>query len=210
VSIVKGVLLCLLLLFSCAAAPSWAVPASPFPSEAIQPDGTKIRIVQKGDESTHWTETPKGYTVVKNPESGFWEYALKEMRSLDLVPSGIVVAVDMPPPSGVRKNLRPLRFYSNNADKEGSARAPASPFPFQAQQPDGKIITLVQKGDESLHWTETEDGYSVVKNPKNGFWEYAVRKLVVVLVPSGIPYVPNETPPEGWPLHLKPSRQTGF
>ena len=207
-NIAKEVLLCMLLP-SCIGTPSWAVPASPFPSEVIQPDGTKIRVVQKGDDSIHWSETPRGYTVVKNPESGYWEYALKEMRSLDLISSGIPVTSGIPPSSRIKKNLKPMRFYSNK-DKGTSTHAPASPFPFQAQQPDGKIITLVQKGDERLHWTETEDGYSVVKNPKNGFWEYAVRRLVVVLVPSGIPYFPNETPPEGWPLHLKPSRQTGY
>ena len=207
-SIEKGILLCLLF-FSCCGAPAWAVPASPFPSDAIQPDGTKIRIFQKGDESARWTETPEGYTVVKNPGSGCWEYALKEMRSVDLAPSGIVVIADIPSSPRIRKHLKPMRFHPDT-EKRGSARAPASPFPFQAQQPDGKTITLVQKGDEKLHWTETKDGYSVVQNPKSGFWEYAVGRLVVVLAPSGIPYVPDEAPPEGWPLHLKPSPQTGY
>jgi hypothetical protein len=206
VNIMKGFLLCLLLFF-CSVNPLWAVPASSFQSEALQPDGTKVRLVQKGDESAHWIETPKGFTVVKNPKSGYWEYALKEMRSLDLVPSGIVVNADIPPSPSIRKNLKPKLFYPG---KDGSVRAPASPFPFEAQQPNGKKIALIRKGDEHLHWTETEDGYSVVRNPKNGFWEYAIIRLVVVLVPSGIPYIPNEAPPEGWPLHLKPSQQAGF
>ena len=206
-SIEKGILLCLLFCF-CAGAPAWAVPASPFPSDVTQPDGTKIRISQKRAESARWTETPEGYTVVKNPGSGYWEYALKDMRSVDLAPSGIVVTTDIPPSPRIRKHLKPMRFHPET-DARGSARAPASPFPFQAQQPDGKTVTLVQKGDEKLHWTETKDGYSVVQNPKSGFWEYAIRRLVVVLAPSGIPYVPNEAPPEGWPLHLKPLSQTG-
>jgi hypothetical protein len=208
VSIEKGILLCLLFCF-CAGAPAWAVPASPFSSDAIQPDGTKIRLIQKGDESARWTETPEGYTVVKNPGSGYWEYALKDMRSIDLAPSGTVVIADIPPSPRIRKHLKPMRFHPDT-DARGSARAPASPFPFQAQQPDGKTITLVQKGDEKLHWTETKDGYSVVQNPKSGFWEYAVRRLVVVLAPSEIPYVPDEAPPEGWPLHLKPSPRIGY
>ncbi len=207
-SIVKGIFV-YLLFFSCCGAPAWAAPAAPFTSDAIQPDGTKIRIVNKGDESARWTETPEGYTVVKNPGSGYWEYALKEMRSVDLVPSGIVVTVDIPQTPRIRKHLKPMRFHPDTAAR-GSARAPASPFPFQAQQPDGKVITLVRKGDERLHWTETKDGYPVVQNPKSGYWEYAVRRLVAVLEPSGIPYIPNESPPEGWPLHLKPLRQTGY
>ena len=108
-SIEKGILLCLLF-FSCCGAPAWAVPASPFPSDVIQPDGTKIRVIQKGDESARWTETPEGYTVVKSSGSGYWEYALKEMRSLDLISSGIPVTSGIPPSSHIKKNLKPMRY----------------------------------------------------------------------------------------------------
>jgi hypothetical protein len=181
------------------AAPYLRGPACPFPTEVTQPDGTKISLVQKGDESGHWSESPEGYTLVKNSETGYWEYALKEMKSVTLSPSGVVVDSGTLPPEDLKKHLKPVSFETGH-DTSGSVLA--SPFPVQVQQSNGDTITLIPKGDENLHWWETENGYSVVKNPKTGDWEYAENKLVNSLIPSGIAYRPEETAPDGWPLHL--------
>ncbi len=54
---------------------SFSVPANPFPSEIVQPDGTRIVVFLKGDEYFHWTETEEGYPVVKDEMSGWWYYA---------------------------------------------------------------------------------------------------------------------------------------
>ena len=51
----------LLLLF---AASLSAAPAEPAPIRKIQPDGTEIIIIQRGDEKVHWMETLDGYTLL--------------------------------------------------------------------------------------------------------------------------------------------------
>jgi M6 family metalloprotease-like protein len=48
--------------------PLFGVPANPKPIEKIQPDGTKITVLSKGDEKIHWMETLDGYTLMYNPE----------------------------------------------------------------------------------------------------------------------------------------------
>jgi hypothetical protein len=158
-------------------------------------------LVGRGDEFLSWTETPTGYSVVRNPGTGFWEYARREIEALELFPSGTVADPDKAPPPGLRAHLKPLRYGSQNRPGGG----PANPLPLEERLPDGRILRLVQRGDENLHWWETLEGYSVVKNPRTGRWEYAVRRPVYVLVPSGVVYRPSEPAPEGWPLHLKPS-----
>ncbi len=50
--------------------------------------------------------------------------------------------------------------------------APAYPGLIKYTQPDGSEISLFIKGDEKVHWAETEDGYTLLSNGKNG-WEYA-------------------------------------
>lgn len=50
---------------------------------------------------------------------------------------------------------------------------PSSPYPFDLVQPDGSVITAYLKGNEMLNYTETEDGYTLLKNDK-GFYEYAI------------------------------------
>ncbi len=59
---------------------------------------------------------------------------------------------------------------------------PADPTPVKMVQPDGSTVTLVLHGDEWLHFTTTEDGYTVVKN-KDGYYVYAL-KVGGQLIPS--------------------------
>ena len=54
----------------------------------LQPNGTSITIVGKGNLNNHWTETVDGYSVVRNT-TGNYEYATKINGNLS--PSGILV-----------------------------------------------------------------------------------------------------------------------
>lgn len=49
---------------------------------------------------------------------------------------------------------------------------PAHPKPVKVQQPDGSFVTIRLHGDEWMHFTTTEDGYSVVKD-QHGYYVYA-------------------------------------
>ncbi|HEX9861024.1 MAG TPA: hypothetical protein VGB23_07435 [Nitrospirota bacterium] len=87
-------------------ASSLAVMASPEPFTVTQPDGAKFEAVKKGDERLNWTETVEGYTVVKDMETGVWEYAITSGRG-ELIPSGIAVAPGVGPPAGLPKHIKP-------------------------------------------------------------------------------------------------------
>jgi M6 family metalloprotease-like protein len=41
---------------------------------------------------------------------------------------------------------------------------PANPNPIVFTQPDGKTLTILLKGDERIHWSETLDGYTLLYN----------------------------------------------
>ena len=106
-----------------AAQESWARPASPFPFKTTQPDGTEIEIYLRGDERLNWVEDPKGYTLAKNEKTGYWEYALLDVRSADvggkaryrlvLIPSGVVYSPTERAPDGWPTRLRPTRAADN-------------------------------------------------------------------------------------------------
>lgn len=49
---------------------------------------------------------------------------------------------------------------------------PAYPKPITVQQPDGTTITIIQRGDERVHWAETTDGYTLLRD-KQGYWAFA-------------------------------------
>ncbi|MDD2923808.1 M6 family metalloprotease domain-containing protein [Rhodoferax sp.] len=72
-----------------------------------------------------------------------------------------------------------------------SQAGPANPFPYLIKQPDGTSFTAVQRGDEFQGWTETEDGFSITKNHRTGFFEYLTEDPQGNGTPSGIAVSPN-------------------
>ena len=60
-----------------------------------------------------------------------------------------------------------------------------SPYPVKVIQEDGSAISILGKGNMMLSYTETEDGFTVVKN-QNGIYEYAVQEADGSLSSSGI------------------------
>ena len=53
----------------------FAVTANPNPVRFIQPDGSALTIILKGDEFIHWAVTSDGYTLLSN-KNGAYEYAM--------------------------------------------------------------------------------------------------------------------------------------
>ena len=63
------------------------MPASPYPLEVIQFDGSILQVLGKGDESFSYSTTLDGYCIIKN-NSNIYEYAIVN-KDMELVPSGI-------------------------------------------------------------------------------------------------------------------------
>jgi M6 family metalloprotease-like protein len=66
---------------------AFGVSAYPFPVDIVQPDGTKITIIPRGDEHLKWAQTVDGYTLMRNSQ-GIFEYAKLDAGN-NLIPSGI-------------------------------------------------------------------------------------------------------------------------
>ena len=65
----------------------FAGPAYPHPVNIIQPDGSKITILLKGDEHFHYTQTTDGFIITRNTK-GIYEYADID-TSNEIKPSGV-------------------------------------------------------------------------------------------------------------------------
>ncbi len=70
-----------------------------------QPDGTEFEVVGTGNQFEAVFETPAGYTVAKNPTTGFYHYASLSADAARLEPSGEVVT-SQPVETGRRRHLR--------------------------------------------------------------------------------------------------------
>ena len=63
-------------------------------------------------------------------------------------------------------------------------QTPPAPYAIPVEQPDGTVVHLFVRGDQAHHWTESTDGYPLIKND-SGYYEYA-RVQGTSLVRTGI------------------------
>jgi hypothetical protein len=69
------------------------------PTTITQPDGSKIECFASGDEYHNWLHDAQNFTIILNPQSGYYCYA-------ELV-NGQLVATDLVPGRDLPHSLKP-------------------------------------------------------------------------------------------------------
>ena len=80
-----------------------AAPIDRFPLTVTQPDGTKLHLFASGDEFYNWLEDAQGYTVIRNPNTGYYVYA--NLVNGELVATNFVADKTDPAAVGLRPYL---------------------------------------------------------------------------------------------------------
>lgn len=75
------------------------------PQSLTQPDGAPLQLLASGDEYYNWLHDERGFVIVRHPETGWLEYAVKVNGRLE--PSGVVVGREDPEAAGLEPGLRP-------------------------------------------------------------------------------------------------------
>lgn len=92
----KFVLLSMLILCSIII---WSAPLKNVKIQIVQPNGKVIDCFATGDEYYHWAHDKDNYTIVENPKTGYYCYAINQDD--ELIASKFVVGVDDPTESGI-------------------------------------------------------------------------------------------------------------
>jgi M6 family metalloprotease-like protein len=79
------------------------------PQTATQPDGTVLHLFATGDEYYNRLHDARGFTIVRDPQTGYLVYAIKVDGRLQ--PSGLVVGIDDPAAAGLEKGVLPDPRY---------------------------------------------------------------------------------------------------
>ena len=170
---------------------AYAGPALDGFVEVTQPDGTTLSVQIRGDEFQGWLEAANGSTIVKNPATGFYEYAVKNSSGA-LAPSGVRVNAGNDAanatrfPSGLRPTAnQPMKDYQakflqgriNARSQTGAQNAPTPTgtwAPTPVTGPKKSLMILVNFTDAKLssraaaYWGTTVfangGGYKSVNN----------------------------------------------
>jgi len=93
------------LVFFLAAATLWGAYLRNFPISVSQPDGWTLDLFVTGDEYYHWMHDRGDYTIVVDPASGYYVYAVKGADG-ELMPSPYIAGRIDPAALGLVKSLR--------------------------------------------------------------------------------------------------------
>jgi M6 family metalloprotease-like protein len=155
-----GLLLCIGFL-AARAAPLWFVP-----QHLIQPDGTTLNCYASGDEYYNWLHDANGYTIMQDPLSGYYVYALK--AGDELLPSSLLPGRANPEACGL------LPWLSVSADRKQMLRRQmerASGETMAAAPPTGtinNIVVFIRFFDESEFTYPLSRYESLFNNPASG------------------------------------------
>ncbi len=73
------------------------------PQQVTQPDGTLLNCFATGDEYYHWLHDAQRYTIIHDPETGYFVYAAKQGE--ELVPTRLIPGRDDPASGGLTPGL---------------------------------------------------------------------------------------------------------
>lgn len=151
-----------------------AGPASPYPVTVTQPDGTQFKAKIRGDEHQRWMEDLNGYTIIRNQENRFFEYAAVT-KSGNLVPSGVVYRPGKTAPQGMPKGLMPQQDQDSlrlaREEHYGKAASQWNPTLIQGQRnllfiavnfTDRQLVTTAADWDQAIF--DTTPGLKTVAN----------------------------------------------
>lgn len=109
-----------------------------------QPDGSKIRLLGWGNQHFAVFEDPNGYTVIKDPATGFYQYARLSSDKAGFEPSGKNVGAVDPASLGLEKHLRTVKKVGKIRAFKGIAE-PGSKTRWQERREAVKAAQRLEK-----------------------------------------------------------------
>ncbi len=149
-----------------------AGPPSPLVVSLSQPDGRSFNARAWGDERSNGMETLDGYTILKDPASGYWVYAERSAQG-DLVPArglrgNLVVGKDTP--GRLPKAIRPARRAASGQTLADPRRRTAAILPNWGVQK--ILVILAQFPDRSAIGTTPADWNAKLFGPTGSLKAY--------------------------------------
>lgn len=112
----------------------------------IQPDQTRIHIRGWGNQEYAVFESLEGFTIVKNPETGFYEYAQLSSDNSSLETTGIKVGEPIPDTLNLTPKLRPAPNTAKQQARAAQGNRPQRRCEIRRQEAKAALLNLPAAG----------------------------------------------------------------
>ncbi len=111
------------------------------PQTIIQPNGDTLHCFASGDEYYHYLHDAEGFTIVQNPQTGFFVYAIREHSQI--IPSNYVAGKVNPRQVGLTPHIRISATEWQNRRTQRWANVPSKNSPKTSETNHGTLNNLV-------------------------------------------------------------------
>ncbi|MDD4310456.1 MAG: M6 family metalloprotease domain-containing protein, partial [Candidatus Cloacimonetes bacterium] len=149
------------------------------PVTVTQPDGKTLECLASGDEYHNWLHDKDNYTIIRNPDNGFYSYA--EFKGDDVVASPLIVGRDLPQSRGINPgvNISEAAYKQMRSTKFTTPESRDAPTTGTINN----IVIYIRFSDETEFGESisTYDGWfnSSTSSQKNYFSEASYNQLTV-------------------------------
>jgi M6 family metalloprotease-like protein len=121
-------------------------PLRNYPQRLVQPDGSVVHCFASGDEFHHWLHDAQNYTIVRDPRTGYFVYAVIENGQL--APSSHVVGKVNPATAGMSRGVNISPAAIRNRREKALKRVAVAPEKSGAIGTINNIVIFIRFADE--------------------------------------------------------------
>jgi M6 family metalloprotease-like protein len=121
-------------------------PLRNYPQRLVQPDGSVVHCFASGDEFHHWLHDAQNYTIVRDPRTGHFVYAVIENGQL--APSSHVVGKVDPATAGIPRGVNISPAAVQNWRENALKRVAVAPEKSGAVGTINNIVIFIRFADE--------------------------------------------------------------
>jgi len=146
------------------------------PQKITQPDGTVIECFATGDEFYNWLHDENGFTIIKNHQTGYWEFA--GLFNENLILTGLIVGRDNPATYGLEPwiNIPPEKMQEIRADFLANQMPDPDPIAgFENPRGGGNVGTYnnlvfyIRFSDQQEFTSDTTYYFNLFNNANQGY-----------------------------------------
>jgi M6 family metalloprotease-like protein len=135
------------------------------PVKITQPDGQIVNCFASGDEFYNWLHDEQNFTIIKNPDNGFYVFAVIEDGKL--APSEFIVGTDDPQNSGIEPGINV--FPEKSLLKSNQLQTKSS---YISTGELNNIVIFIRFADQSEYNTTVSDYQNIFNGDDFSLYDY--------------------------------------